>query len=421
MRPPRASLYLDRRTELAGGGYRLTIKISRYRKSPQYIPLQDHAYTPEEYDMIMNSSRPSKRHHDARMRIRKIEQRAIESLEELRGAYSRAAFEKRLFGIDPQDSSLKAAFERYIQSRKEMSKPLSPSSVWVYNSSRLCFELFAGRKMHLEDVSPSFMRRWQKWAEDKHMSRTSLGIYADRMRAVFKYEIAEGRISNEMNPFGQAQHHYQPPKVAKRKTKMALSILVVQRIIDYTPSVGRDFWLLSYLMNGMNMADILRIKEEHFISRDELRYVRKKTRSTSVEQRIISVALLPMTWEIINRWSIRKLDQQAYVFSTLDGIDKLPPEKRAVEETKRVRSFTAVVNRSLAKMSQDMGLPKITTYSARHSFAKNLKRAGVSTELIQEMLDHSSIETTEIYTSSIVYDESIEAQMQITRKLLPGS
>ena len=58
-------------------------------------------------------------------------------------------------------------------------------------------------------------------------------------------------------------------------------------------------------------------------------------------------------------------------------------------------------NKYLGRLSQQLDLPvKITTYSARHSFASILKESGAPVEYISEALGHSNQQTTVSYLKS---------------------
>ena len=57
---------------------------------------------------------------------------------------------------------------------------------------------------------------------------------------------------------------------------------------------------------------------------------------------------------------------------------------------------------------------KLTTYSARHSFATVLKRSGAPVEFISESLGHKDLRTTENYLDS--FEDEVKEQYQ--RQLL---
>ena len=61
----------------------------------------------------------------------------------------------------------------------------------------------------------------------------------------------------------------------------------------------------------------------------------------------------------------------------------------------------AKVNKRLKTIGKELGIPiTLTTYVARHSQATVMKRAGVSTAVIREIMGHSSERVTQIYLDS---------------------
>lgn len=59
------------------------------------------------------------------------------------------------------------------------------------------------------------------------------------------------------------------------------------------------------------------------------------------------------------------------------------------------------INKRLKIIGKELGIPiTVTTYVARHSQATVMKRAGVSTAAIREIMGHSSERVTQIYLDS---------------------
>lgn len=59
----------------------------------------------------------------------------------------------------------------------------------------------------------------------------------------------------------------------------------------------------------------------------------------------------------------------------------------------------------MKQVASELKIPHISTYTARHSFATVLKRAGVNIAYISESLGHSNLKTTEHYLASFEREE----------------
>jgi integrase len=71
-----------------------------------------------------------------------------------------------------------------------------------------------------------------------------------------------------------------------------------------------------------------------------------------------------------------------------------------------LHKIIAVINKRLKQIGKELNLPiALTTYVARHSFSTVLKRSGVSTSIISEILGHSSEKVTRIYLDAFENEE----------------
>jgi integrase len=211
------------------------------------------------------------------------------------------------------------------------------------------------------------------------------------MRALFNEAKNAGVIKEAQYPFGKGK--YEVPTGKGRK--MALSLQQIKQIITYTDGAEatEHYRDLSYLCNGININDMLKLKYAN-IDDDEIHFYRSKTLHTSKEKKEIEALLTLKMKQIIERWGNPDKSPNSYVFPFLCG-DETP-----MGQKKRVQDITRRINKHIKKIGDKLGIPNISTYIARHSFASVLKRSGANISHISDSLGHSDLKTTENYLAS---------------------
>ena len=80
----------------------------------------------------------------------------------------------------------------------------------------------------------------------------------------------------------------------------------------------------------------------------------------------------------------------------------------------RLHKVITKVNNHLKQIGEELNLPiTLTTYVARHSQATVMKKAGVPTALISQIMGHSSERVTQIYLDSFGNDQMDEAMKNL--------
>lgn len=257
------------------------------------------------------------------------------------------------------------------------------------------------KDLKLKDITPEFIREYEKRLTSQGKSISTVGIYLRQIRAICNYAIMKNYLVPEKSPF----KHYSVP--AAQKNKRALSNEEIKTLLDYNASnreeqKALDFWIFSYLGNGINFNDIAKLKYSN-IQGDKISFIRTKTKNKNRSNlKEINIYLLPRLKEVIDRWGVPHISDNDYIFPILHEsmTDK--------DQYNAIAQFIKTTNKYLKRISSDLKLAEpITTYYARHSFATRLKRAGASIEYISESLGHSNISTTEVYLSGFT-DETIK-------------
>jgi integrase/recombinase XerD len=383
------AIILDTRRAKKGLTYPLKLRVI-YNRVVKYYPTK-YNLTEDQYSKLFEE-RPTKKIKEIREDAFAIQARAKDII----GAFSKftfKSFETKLFKYKTGQGNLTEAYNDYTGVLKLAGRI---STAVSYECSINSLRTFRG-ELHFEDITVEFLNDYENWMLEKGNSLTSVGIYLRALRSVFNEAIVDQSVSNELYPFGKRK--YQIP--SGRNTKKALQISDIKKIYEYEPNKdgsqekARDFWLFSYLCNGINMKDIARLKYRD-IEGDYLTFIRAKTeRTTRSNPKPISIYLNHRAKEIINRWGNPASKPDKYIFPILQP--GCSPER----EMKLVQQFTKNVNKWMKAISSKLGIGKpITTYTARHSFSTVLKRSGASIEFISEALGHSNVRTTESYLDS---------------------
>lgn len=159
----------------------------------------------------------------------------------------------------------------------------------------------------------------------------------------------------------------------------------------------RDYWLFLYLCNGINVADFVKLRYRDIVD-GEICFVRQKTERTTKTRKEIRVAVVPQMQAIIDRWGNTPAPNN-FIFPILDGSED------AVQSHAKTIAATGLINKRMRMIGEQLEIGNISTYTARHSFATVLKRAGANIAYISESLGHQDLKTTENYLASFEREE----------------
>ena len=269
----------------------------------------------------------------------------------------------------------------------------------VYTCAYKHFEKYAGSNFPFESVTIDWLKKYEKSMLDEGKSYTTISMYIRCIRALFNEAKSIGVIKETQYPFGK--NKYEVPSGKGRK--LALTLAQIKQIITYSDGTEateryRDIWFFSYLCNGINVNDMLKLRYSN-IDGDEIHFYRSKTIHTSKEKKEIEALVTPEMKQIIAKWGNPNNNQNNYVFPFLTG------EETPLEQKRKIQDVTHRINKRLKKIGVAIGISGLSTYTARHSFASVLKRSGANIAYISESLGHSDLKTTENYLASFEREE----------------
>ncbi|AKD56976.1 site-specific integrase [Spirosoma radiotolerans] len=396
-----AAVILDIRRNKADGTFPLKLRITFQRVRRYYNIGIDMLET--KWAEVQDKSKTRQELRLLRERIAAFEAKAegvLKTLEE----FTFEAFERNYFQSESETLKEKAkrrdiasAFQIYIDKLKKDGQVSTASSY----EGALASISQGYRSLSFEDITPEFLKKYEKSMLQKGRSLTTVGIYLRSVRAIMNQALDKSIITKEQYPFGK--HRYQIP--ASRNIKKALTLAEVEKIFHFSAQPGsseekaRDLWIFSYLCNGMNVKDICRLKWKN-INEDSLQFIRAKTANTAkTKLKPIVVILSQPAQEIIDKWGTQERHQESFVFPFLES--NVTPKR----ERDLVQNVTKFINKWMKRIANNLGIAKpVSSYYARHSFATVLKRSGAPTEFIAESLGHTDLKTTENYLDSFEDD-----------------
>jgi integrase len=294
------------------------------------------------------------------------------------------------------NDTLNSAFKAKIDSLVEVG---AIGNSITYSCAFRHLEKYAGTKIPFDYITVDWLKKYEKTMLVEGKSYTTISMYIRSMRVLFNDAKNAGVIKEAQYPFGKGK--FEIPTGKGRK--MALNLQQIKQIITYTDGSEateqyRDLWFFSYLCNGINVNDMLKLKYAN-IDCDEIHFYRSKTLHTTKEKKEIEVLLTPEMNKIIEKWGNPDKNPDNYVFPFLTG------NETPIEQKKRIQDITRRINKRMKKIGDRLGIPGISTYTARHSYATVLKRSGANIAYISESLGHADLKTTENYLASFEREE----------------
>lgn len=393
---------LDTRRKKTGDVYPVKLRVIFQRENRLYSTVYD--LSKEDFKRVMGE-KPRGSYKDLRKSLDAVEDKAITIINEMR-EFTFDKFRDKFTSKLRDPKNVFSTFEEYI------ADLISEARIGTANSY-LCalnsFKKFHSKEnLHFHEVTPQFLKNYESWSIIKGNGLTSVGIYVRCMRTIYNLGILKKTALAEEYPFGRGRYEIPAP----RNIKKALSIEDIKKIFDYVPineifRYHRDLWIFSYLCNGANIKDICLLKYAD-ISGDSIYFRRAKTSRTNRSSKPIIAAYSPDIRKIIERWGNKPSATDKYIFPILQqGYSEIKIKKT-------VSLLVKQINKYIGYVAQECDIKaKVKTYTARHSFATVLKRAGVNTSIISEYLGHADERTTENYLGSI----EDQARMNIAKNL----
>lgn len=256
----------------------------------------------------------------------------------------------------------------------KVERGLSPNTVKAYTADIEGFyEFLRHRGVTLRDASSSDISDYIISVSD-YLSKRSQARLLSSLNSFFDYLVSEGERKD--NPSSAVDS----PKLGKY-LPVVLSVEEVRAILNAAPN-ERDRAILEVLYGcGLRVSEVCTLK----ISEVYLKDMFVKVMGKGSKERLVPMA--PSTASAI-----------------MDYLSVRPESDAGCEDVLFLNRFGRALSRvAVFKMVKSVALvagvdKNLSPHTFRHSFATHLIENGADLRVVQEMLGHESILTTEIYT-----------------------
>jgi integrase/recombinase XerD len=271
-----------------------------------------------------------------------------------------------------------------------IERGLSENSLLSYGRDlRYFLEFLQEKKLEVEDLTASILSQFEVWLKDRSLAVSSINRTNSAVKSFLIYCAREYELNL---PTGEITSH----KVA-RKLPKALTIEEITSLIESAKSLSestslRDVALLELLYStggrvseiiGINVNDLAKVESDNEVIQTI------KLRGKGAKERIVP----------IGSFALSALDN--YLVRVRPGLvaKSIKSESALFLNSRGGRLSRQSAWNIVLEAAKSSGLEgKVSPHVFRHSYATHLLDGGADIRVVQELLGHSSVTTTQIYT-----------------------
>ena len=219
-----------------------------------------------------------------------------------------------------------------------------------------------------EDITVDWLNEFDAFLKKTSPARNARNIHFRNIRALFNN--ARRNDITTFYPFDKGKFEIKAEKTRKRSLKVEVLRKLFSAELEDWQEKYRDMFKLTFLLIGINFVDLSRLSK---IEDGRIEYCRAKTK------RLYSIKVEPEALELIEKY--RGKGQLLYM------LDHSPNYRVAYMQ----------LCRGLNSIKEALGLPELSSYWARHTWATIASDLDVSKDIIAEALGHGGNTVTDIY------------------------
>ncbi len=266
-----------------------------------------------------------------------------------------------------------------------VEKGLSTNTTNSYFSDlKKFFDFILQKKIiSLKEIDRKVLEEFINYLNLQNISLRSQSRYLSSLRSFFKFLIDEGFVDS--NPVEKIDS----PKI-RRNLPDVLTVEEVFKILNAVQTTDcrgiRDKAILETLYaSGLRVSELINLKQRDVLKEQEVLKIFGK----GSKERFVPIGSTALKW--INEYQNKC--RHSFEKQGIDSKDILFLNKNG-KKFSRMGIWKIIRNYALLVGLED----KVHPHIFRHSFATHLIEGGADIRIVQEMLGHSDISTTQIYT-----------------------
>ncbi len=245
----------------------------------------------------------------------------------------------------------------------------------------------------IQNITAPMVRTWLAGLKEEGMSSKSINRKISTLKSFFKFLMREEIV--ETSPMGMIN----APKISKRlpvyvEDKDMKTLLEDVEFSDDWKGQTEKLVLILFYSTGMRISELINLKQNQL----DGSYSHIKVLGKGNKERIIPVSKKLLN-ALLSYISCRPETGTEHIFVNEKGKPLYP--KQVYNLVKKNLSLVTTVN-------------KKSPHILRHSFATHLTNNGADLNAVKELLGHSSLAATQVYTHN-----SIEKLKQVFKKAHP--
>lgn len=240
-------------------------------------------------------------------------------------------------------------------------------------------------KIKLKEISHSFVRSWLASLKEQEMEARSVNRKISTLKSFFKFQLKQRAVTGTpmTNVISQRVSKRLPVFIKEEDSKKLIATL--QKNAEDWKSLNAKMLITFFYETGMRLSELINLKENHIdFYKGQVKILGKGNK-----ERII-----PVSRDIVRM-------TKDYIQLKKKEFEKTEDALLVNEKGKKLYPKYAynMVNKVLGNVKT---LDRKSPHVLRHTFATHLMNNGANLDAVKELLGHSSLATTQVYTHNTI-------------------